>query len=161
MKKFRLGAEAVPPPPPPLLPMITVKGSGVEGPPAVQWTCPCIRVRHLLCFSLPCLDCMELRQLSCLRSSVGRASHLECVKCGCAHCSSEKSCLRVCVLAYLSFQVFMWKNTNGKEIWNELTSENFPCLLFKLAVLPRVLPCVLPCCAVFICVCVAVNGLAV
>ena len=42
-----------------------------------------------------------------------------------------------------------------------LPPKDFPCFLFKLAVLPRVLPCVLPRCAVFTCVCAAVNGLVV
>ena len=82
-------------------------------PPDVQCTyiCPCIRLRG---FALLCLA-LELSQLSCLRSSVGRASHLECVRRGFGHFSSETSCLRVCVvLVCLSIHAHV-ENTNGKE----------------------------------------------
>ena len=41
-----------------------------------------VEMLALLCFALVCIGDFELSQLSCLSSSVGRASRLESVRCG-------------------------------------------------------------------------------
>ena len=87
---------------------------------------------EILCFALLCLGDFELSQLSCLSSSVDRASRLECVRCGFeSHLSTAFSLEEVvsglvlccvvllCLIFFLSFFLSFWASEYSCNITHD------------------------------------------